>query len=237
MCGRVNVSSGPLTLLFMDMVGQPYPKISRDTAPGEDRFNVAPTEPVPVLRAGRIGLESAPMRWWLTPYWSNGPSTQYSMFNAKAETLQTSRAFKEPFARRRCLVPVCGYYEWAKQGDRKLPYYIRPTADDGLLLAGIWDRWRNGDETIESFAVVTTAVHERLAFVHSRQPAMLSRSEGQRWIDRDEKPAVLQAELLAARVPVHLSVIEVSTYVNNSRNEGQRCIEPIGRTIEVDVEA
>jgi len=229
MCGRVNVSSGPLTLLFMDMVGQPYPD--------PERHNVAPTEPLRVLRAnGRDGLESATMRWWLTPYWSKEVSAKYSMFNAKCETLDTSRAFREPFARRRCLLPIAGFYEWAKDGDRKLPYYIRPSADDGMLLAGIWDRWRNGETTLESFAVVTTAVHERLAFVHDRQPAMLSRAEGRRWVDRSQDPETLRVDFLRPRLPVPLSVIPVTTYVNNSRNEGARCIEPIGKTIAIDTE-
>ena len=231
MCGRVNVSSGPLTLLFMDMVGQPYPADS-------DRHNVAPTEPLPVLRAtNHGGLEPATMRWWLTPYWSKEISPRYSMFNARAETLETTRAFKEPFARRRCLLPIAGFYEWVREGDRKLPYYIRPRADDGLLLAGVWDRWRNGDETLESFAVVTTAAHARLAFVHDRQPAILTRAEGRRWLGRGEDPAQLRSDLLRPRLPVALSVVPVSTYVNNSRNEGDRCVEPIGKTIEIDAEA
>ena len=229
MCGRVNVSSGPLTLLFMDMVSQPYP--------GEDRHNMAPTEPVVVLRANALGdLESATMRWWLTPYWSKEVSTRYSMFNAKAETIETSASFKEPFARRRCVVPVAGYYEWTKDGERKLPYYIRPQDDRGMLLAGIWDRWRKGNEVLESFAVVTTAVHDRLSFVHRRQPVMLSRAEGRRWVDRTEDQTTLKDELLRSRLPVALSVVPVSTYVNTSRNEGDRCIEPIGRTIELDAE-
>jgi putative SOS response-associated peptidase YedK len=226
MCGRVNVSSGPLTLLFMDMVGQPYPEL--------DRYNVAPTEPLPVIRAAKDGtLEAATMRWWLTPYWSKQVSTKYSMFNAKAETLETSRAFAEPFARRRCLLPIAGYYEWQKDGERRLPFYIKPTEEDGLLLAGIWDRWRNGAETVESFAVVTTAVHDRLAFVHDRQPAVVTRDEGYRWLDRSQDPRALHRDLLRPRIPTALSLVPVSTYVNNSRNEGARCVEPIGRAIEV----
>ena len=230
MCGRVNVSSGPLTLLFMDMVGQPYPEL--------DRYNVAPTEPLPVVRAAKDGtLEAATMRWWLTPYWSKEMSTKYSMFNAKAETLETSRAFAEPFARRRCLLPVAGYYEWQKDGERRLPFYIRPAEEDGLLLAGIWDRWRNGAETIESFAVVTTAVHERLAFVHDRQPAIVTRAEGHRWLDRSQDPQALHHDLLRPRIAMALSLVPVSTYVNNSRNEGERCIEPIGRSIDVEAQA
>jgi len=155
------------------------------------------------------------------------------MFNAKAETLATSAAFKEPLLRRRCVVPVAGFYEWAKQDERKLPYYIRPQADDGMLLAGLWDRWRNGAETLESFTIVTTAAHPSIAFVHKRQPVLLTREEGRRWVDAGQDVAALQRELLVPRLPVPLSVIPVSTYVNNSRNEGPRCVEPIARTIEL----
>jgi putative SOS response-associated peptidase YedK len=226
MCGRLNVSSGPLTLLFMDMVSQPYP--------GSDSHNVAPTEDVTVLRATQDGeLRAAPLRWWLTPYWSKQPSTQYSMFNAKSETLATSRAFAEPFARRRCLVPIAGFYEWTRVADRKLPYYIRPHADDGLLLAGIWDRWRGAEAVIESFAIVTTDAHASLAFVHNRQPVLLSRKDAWRWVDRSADTTMLARELLAPRVPVALSVVPVSTYVNNARNEGARCIEPVGAAVEL----
>jgi putative SOS response-associated peptidase YedK len=226
MCGRLNVSSGPLTLLFMDMVSQPYP--------GQDRHNVAPTEDVVVLRATESGeLKAAALRWWLTPYWSKEPTTRYSMFNAKSETLATSRAFKEPFARRRCLVPIAGFYEWARQGDRKVPYYIRPHADDGLLLAGVWDRWRGSDTAFDSFAIVTTDAHESLAFVHNRQPVLLSRDDGRRWVDRSADPATLARELLAPRVPVPLEVVPVSSYVNNARNEGERCTLPVGTAVEL----
>lgn len=226
MCGRLNVSSGPLTILFMDMVSQPYP--------GADRHNMAPTETVQVLRAAPTGgLEAAAMRWWLTPYWSKEISTRYSMFNAKAETLETSRAFREPLERRRCVVPVAGFYEWVKDGARRLPYYIRPQADDGMLLAGLWDRWRNGAETLESFTIVTTAAHESLAFVHNRQPALLSRADGRRWVDRQQDVAALRRELLVPRVPVPLHVVPVSTYVNNARNDGPRCIEPVAKVIEL----
>jgi putative SOS response-associated peptidase YedK len=226
MCGRLNVSSGPLTLLFMDMVGQPYPQ--------SDRHNVAPTESLPVLRAAESGaLEAVTMRWWLVPYWAKEVSSRYSMFNAKAETVNTSRAFKEPLARRRCLVPVAGFYEWVRQDDRKLPYYIRPHADDGMLLAGLWDRWRNGEEMLESFTIVTTAAHASLAFVHKRQPALLSRAEGRRWVDANQDVASLCEDLLVPRLPVPLSVIPVSTYVNSARNHGPRCIEPIARSVEL----
>ncbi len=102
-----------------------------------------------------------------------------------------------------------------------------------MLLAGIWDRWRKGNEVLESFAVVTTAVHDRLSFVHRRQPVMLSRAEGRRWVDRTEDQTTLKDELLRSRLPVALSVVPVSTYVNTSRNEGDavhRTHRPYDRT-------
>jgi len=242
MCGRINVSSHPLAVLIMELAGR--------TFPGEDRYNVAPTEEVAVVRTARrevgaaaLSRELASLRWWLTPYWSKDPSTRssstryssptrYSMFNAKAETLTTSRAFREPFARRRCVVPVSGFYEWTRQNGQKLPHYIRPRDDGGMALAGIWDRWRAPDRTIESFAIVTVAVNERLRFVHTRQPAMLDRAQIDTWLDPGAPQQTLLG-MLSPALPGDLSVVPVSTYVNNARNQGPRCIDPIGAPIEI----
>jgi putative SOS response-associated peptidase YedK len=215
----------------MDMLGQGYS--------GDDRYNVAPTDPVDVFRARRDApLEPVSMRWWLTPYWTSAPTNRYSMFNAKAETLDASRAFREPFEHRRCLVPIAGFYEWArsstdKGSGRKTPYYIRPRNDDGLLLAGIWDRWRGAEQDILSFAIVTTAVNEKLRFVHDRQPVMLSREEGRRWVSRESSLAVAHS-LLTSRLPCDLEALPVSDYVNSTRNQGPQCAEPIGAPIVLE---
>jgi putative SOS response-associated peptidase YedK len=175
-------------------------------------------------------------RWWLTPYWSKEVSTRYSMFNAKSETLESSRAYREPFRRRRCVVPVSGFFEWVKEGERKLPYYIRPADGDGLLLAGLWDRWRGADEVVESFTIITAAVNDKLAFVHNRQPVMLRRADLACWLDEASEPEQVSG-LLSARLPAPLSAIPVSTYVSNSRNEGARCIEPIAVAVELGADA
>ena len=210
----------------MDMLGQGYS--------GDDRYNVAPTDPVDVFRLRRDGpLEAVPMRWWLTPYWTHEPTARYSMFNAKAETLGTSRAFREPFEHRRCLVPIAGFYEWARADGRKTPYYIRPRDDGGLLLAGIWDRWRGDGRDIVSFAIVTTAVNDKLRFVHDRQPVMLSREEGRRWVARESTLAVART-LLTNRLPCDLEALPVTDYVNSTRNQGPRCAEPIGPPIVLE---
>lgn len=261
MCGRFNVTADPLSKLLMELVGMPHP--------GPDNYNTAPTEQVTVLRLNDAGdPELVAMRWWLTPYWSKAMSTKYSMFNAKAETLTKSPAFREPFKKRRCVVPVTGFYEWIRNQSKgvgqpaKLPYFITSAdpyresgvgdaeGDDhepgvetvapdmesaiveplagmgGLLIAGLWDRWRNREsgETIESFTIVTTAAHPSMKFIHSRQPVMLSMNDARRWLD-PEQPI---GTLFDSRLPVQLDAIPVSSYVNNARNKDDRCTEPVG---------
>ena len=131
MCGRFNVTSDPLSQLLMDLVGIAHP--------GPDNLNLAPTESVQVLRStAEGGIELVPMRWWLTPFWAKELTTKYAMFNAKSETAAKSPAFKEPFKKRRCVVPISGFYEWCRQQGQKVPYFIVPQDSEGLLLAGLW---------------------------------------------------------------------------------------------------
>ncbi len=229
MCGRFNITSDPLTVLLMELVGLPHP--------GPDNFNTAPTETVPVLRLDDAGApEIVPMRWWLTPYWSKGPSTRYAMFNAKSETAATSPAFREPFRKRRCVVPVSGFYEWTRQNKQKLPYYLTPHEAPGLLLAGLWDRWRDRDtETVlESFTVLTVAAADAMAFVHKRQPLMLSVDDARRWMDPENEDF---ETLIGSELPVALDAVPVSTHVNNARNKDSRCVDPIGAPVPLTTEA
>lgn len=230
MCGRFNVTSDPLTVLLMELVGLPHP--------GPDNPNAAPTETIQVLRLSDTGEpELVPMRWWLTPYWSGGPSTKYSMFNARSETAATSRAFRDPIRKRRCVVPVSGFYEWSRSGtrgaQRKLPYYLCPHQDPGLLLGGLWDRWRDPEtgEVLESFAVLTVPAAPGMAFVHDRQPLMLSVEDARRWMD----PANGEFEaLVSSELPVPMDAVPVSTHVNNARHKDSRCTDPIGTPIPLE---
>ena len=228
MCGRLNVVSDPLVEIFVELTGQPYP--------GEDNRNAAPTEQVWIVGHSRDDTRRATSaRWWLTPYWSKTLATRYAMFNARCETLPTSPAFREPFRRRRCVVPVCGFYEWTGAGRGRMPYYVRPAGERPMLLAGVWDRWRDratGDATV-GFAVVTTPANRNLAFVHDRQPLMLSFDDACTWIDRSTPAPDLMA-MLGPALPHPLDVVPVSTHVNNARNKEPLCSEPIGDAILVE---
>ncbi|MFU8816429.1 MAG: SOS response-associated peptidase [Pseudomonadales bacterium] len=234
MCGRFNVEADPLSRLLMELVRLPHP--------GPDNHNAAPTEPVVVLRRGERGdPQLVPMRWWLTPSWAKEPGTRYSMFNARSEGVAQSRAFREPFRKRRCAVPVSGFYEWASAEPPrpgKRPFYLRPLEQSGLLIAGIWDCWRDPDDGSEllSFAILTTAAHPAIDFVHNRQPVMLSAVDAQCWLDPAMAGDDLQP-LLAARLPVALEVVPVSTWVNNARHKGPRCMEAVGTPLAVAADA
>lgn len=230
MCGRFNVVSDPLAEIFLELTGQPYP--------GEDNRNTAPTEPAWIVGQSRDEVRrAAQARWWLTPYWSKTLATRYSMFNARSETLSTSRVFREPFRRRRCVVPVCGFYEWTLTPRGRMPYYIRPAGERPMLLGGIWDRWRDpatGDATM-GFAVVTTAANRNLAFIHDRQPLMLSFDDACAWMDRST-PTESLAAMFGPSLPGPLDVVPVSTHVNNARNKEPLCTEPIGEVIAVEAD-
>ena len=233
MCGRMSQDES-LDAVYRELTGEPFP--------GSANFNTAPTETIGIVRrvrdAGqRTGarLEAALAQWWLTPYWSKTPKPRYATFNAKAETLARSRVFADPFRRRRCLVPVTGFYEWRREGGRRQPYWVRGR-DGPLLLAGLWDRWRGRDgsqlpRVVESCAVVTTAASPGLAFLHDRQPLMLDRQTAGRWLGH-LAPAALGA-LLAPRLPVALTATPVSDYVGDPRHKAPRCMAAVGGPVDV----
>ena len=225
MCGRYNIISDPLTQFIMSIVNGELGSIELET-----RYNIAPTESVPVLLRSDAGTwELRDMRWWLVPFWASEPSTKYTMFNAKSETLNKSRAFKEPFSRRRCIIPASGYYEWTKQGSIKVPYHIKPQEESGFAFAGLWDRWRRGDRVIESCTIITGRAPESISDIHARIPIHLTQAEIGEWLGSNTSPEMLTA-LLSPRLRMPLSVIPVSNYVGNARNKDQRCIEPLGDT-------
>lgn len=226
MCGRFNIISDPLTVLLMELVGLPHP--------GPDNFNAAPTETIQVLRLDETGSpELVPMRWWLTPHWSKAPTTKYAMFNAKSETAATSPAFRDPFKKRRCVVPVSGFYEWTRLNNQKVPFLLRPHAEPGLLLAGLWDRWRNPetDQLLESFTVLTVPASPAMEQIHKRQPLMLSVQDARSWMDPDNGEF---QSLISSNLPVEIDAVPVSTYVNNARHKDDRCMEPIGEPQTLD---
>ena len=227
MCGRFNIISDPFTQLIMDIVNGEL-NILDAGFDLQTRYNIAPTENIPVLLKTADGeWDMRDMRWWLVPAWASEPSVKYSMFNAKSETLSKSRAFQGPFKRSRCIIPASGYYEWTNEGGVKLPHLIEPENGHGFAFAGLWDRWQRDGKIIESCTVITGAAPNSMAQLHKRIPIHLNSSEIATWLDVGATSATL-LEVLSPRLRSPLLITPLSSYVGNSRHKDARCIEPLG---------
>ncbi|HEX8013481.1 MAG TPA: SOS response-associated peptidase [Casimicrobiaceae bacterium] len=200
------------------------------TAPDEPapRYNVAPQTRAWVARATREGgRELAPLTWGLVPWFADDPSKGARPINARYETVASRPMFRELIARRRCVVPVDGFYEWRKTPTGRFPHYIRLAEDAPMLLAGLWDRWRHGDaEPIESFTILTTPSNPLIAPLHDRMPAIIDRADLARWLDVKEREAAAATALLRPFPVEKLRGYPVSRRVNSANNEGSDLIEP-----------
>jgi putative SOS response-associated peptidase YedK len=175
------------------------------------------------------------MRWGLVPHWAKDPKIGSRMINARAESAASKSAFRDAVARRRCLLPADGWYEWqagAGTGNRKQPYFITPADGSGLALAGLWSTWRdpNADPDqppLVTCAVITTAAVGPLAEIHDRMPLVLPAQVWADWLDPDSAEP---GELLAPPSGdlVHgLELRPVSTAVNDVRREGPELVERV----------
>jgi putative SOS response-associated peptidase YedK len=174
MCGRARLSSDvtEIKIRFAIPPGRPAPNF----APS---WNVAPTDPLPVVRYDAEAHERSldVMRWGLIPYWAKDIKIGFSTFNARAEEVETKPAFREAFRRRRCLVPLDNFYEWKKTPTGKQPYAIGLQGGRLMGMAGLWETWRSPEgERIRSFTIVTTKSNALCAELHDRMPVVLEPS-------------------------------------------------------------
>jgi len=193
------------------------------------RFNVAPTDEAAVIVARDERRAVTAYRWGLVPHWAEDPRVGSRMFNARAETLATSPAFRDAFRRRRCLVPVDSFYEWRREGKLRLPYRIVRTDDRPLALAGLWSGWRDRDtgEIRRTFTIVTAGPNELLRPIHDRMPVVVPPEAWERWLEPEPGDP---GELLGLLAPVDdplLVAYPVSRRVNDVRNDGPDLIEPL----------
>lgn len=192
-------------------------------------YNVAPTDPVPIVRmsASHGGRVVQVARWGLVPSWATDRRVGARMINARAETVATARAFAKPFALRRCLVPATGWYEFAPPplgGKAKQPYFMTPRDGGPVVFGGLWTVW--GDEKLLTCSIVTTEAVGDLTAVHSRMPLVLSADRWASWLtERDHLDALLvppSAADIAA-----LEIRAVGSAVGDVRNDGPSLVEAL----------
>ncbi len=197
------------------------------------RYNVAPTQMVAAVRQAEDGhRELVPLKWGLIPSWAKDEKIAYSTINARAETVAEKPAFRSAFKRRRCLVVADGYYEWQIVGGTekkpiKQPHLIQFPNGRPFGMAGLWERWTQGEKPVESCTIIVTSANSQLARIHDRMPVILNREQYAVWLD-PEFQAVDELKAMLRSLPDDVMTdVPVSTVVNSPKNDVPECVEPL----------
>ena len=225
MCGRFTVKKSPQEIArWFETTGVPpnYPP----------RYNIAPTDEVLAVRYNpEDGLRHLDrLRWGLVPIWAKDRKGAAKLINARCETAATLSTFKDAFAKRRCLIPADGFYEWQKLDEKtKQPFAIVPVDSPMFAFAGLWERWRDPAtrEIVRSCTILTTTANEVMAPIHERMPVILDKKDWTQWLGQaDVVPEELQAMLKpfpAERVRVY----KISSRVNSVKNDDASILEAL----------
>jgi putative SOS response-associated peptidase YedK len=194
------------------------------------RFNIAPTQPVPVIRqhpkepVRQLSL----MRWGLIPSWSKDSSGAARMINARAETASIKPAFRDAMKSRRCLIPADGFYEWKRDGKSKQPYCFEVNDAELFAFAGLWDRWKDpAGNWIKTCSILTTTPNAVTATVHDRMPAILDPDSYELWLDPGMTNVGAASELLKPYDARLMRCYPVSTRINHVANDDEECSRPV----------
>lgn len=227
MCGRYNITS---TAGLQVLLGG----LHADLKLTNPAYNVAPTEPVILLRHDGGTVCSAELaRWWLTPSWAKERSQKYAMFNARSEGLSKSPAFRKPFASQRGIVPMSSFIEWRGSAGDKQPWLISNEAE-ALAVAALWDLWFDGaasdSKPLLSCTLVTTAAAGSFRPWHSRMPVMLASGDRERWLD-NQAPIATDDPIFRPHLHEALYLVPISRAAGNSRNKSPDSMLPMGERV------
>jgi putative SOS response-associated peptidase YedK len=224
MCGRYVIISTPEAIRALFGYGE-QPNFP-------PRYNVAPTQPIPVVRLVDGKRSFALMRWGMLPAWVKDPKTFPLLINARGESVLDKPAFRNAMRRRRCLIPTDGFYEW-QVGMPKRPYFVRPKRDANgdappFAFAGLYETWTgpNGEE-IDTAAIITTRANRTLSAIHDRMPVFVSPAAFDLWLDCTNVEADVAAALIAPADDALLEAYEISTAVNRVANDAAALIAAV----------
>jgi len=222
MCGRYRLSRRK------QVVEEYFDSVSdEDWSP---RYNIAPTQPVPVIRQNPTEpvRELTLMRWGLIPSWTKGPTVGAGMINARAETASSKPAFRDALKIRRCLIPADGFYEWQRAAKAKQPYCFEVNEGELFAFAGIWDRWRDANgNALETCSILTTTPNAATSAVHERMPVILDPDTYDLWLDPGMRDVSVASDLLKPYDAQLMRCFPISTRINHVANDDEECSAPV----------
>lgn len=194
-------------------------------------YNLAPTQRAPVVLVRDEERTIELFRWGLIPAWARSieAASKYSLINARAEEITQKRSYAKAFQRRRCVVPLSGFYEWKREGSRKRPFAIHLKDWPIMSVAGVWEHWQpdGQPEAVQSFSIVTTPANDVIKMIHDRMPVILDGRDVELWLDPEIQDSERVLPLLQPCPAEWLVAHEVSTAVNSPRNDGAEMIMPL----------
>lgn len=220
MCGRFTLSTPPQAIADHFHL--------EDVPELEPRFNIAPGQAVATVSVPdpQRGSILQPRRWGLIPSWAKDERIGNRQINARVETVVEKPSFRVAFRRRRCLVPVDGFYEWSGAASSKQPYYIGFEGRSVFAFAGLWERWRNpSGRVIETCTLLTTEANEVLSELHSRMPVIVDPENYPLWLDPDVSDPEPLKPALEGNLADTLRFHPVSFRVNDTRRDDPHCID------------
>jgi len=219
MCGRFSLMLDP---------GDLEQQLDLESVPGEyvPRYNIAPSQPVWVLN-DVSRRELTRMRWGLIPSWAKDPSISNRLINARSETINEKPSFRQAFLHRRCLIPADGFYEWLKFPDKRpsQPYHIHLKDRRAFFFAGLWEAWQPGvgQEKVLSCTIITCAANELMRPIHDRMPVILTRDQGNQWLEDIHAAGPLMQPFKADEMAVY----PVGRMVNSPRVDNPDIARPL----------
>jgi putative SOS response-associated peptidase YedK len=189
------------------------------------RYNIAPSQDIPIIRDTENEREMAMARWGLIPGWSKESRSKYSTINARIESVAEKPTYRTPFKKRRCLIPADGFYEWKTVNGIKIPHHIRMKNSKVFAFAGLWDHWEDEEGSIESCTIIVMPSNEVMKPVHERMPAIIAPAHYDLWLDSRivDKQEIMH--YLSPGPSSQLTAYPVSTWVNTPKNNDERCIK------------
>jgi putative SOS response-associated peptidase YedK len=225
MCGRFNLLATPqLVKETFDLLELPVFQTSYNITPGQTVLAIVPVNDP---NQGDDGLQAVQLLWGLIPSWSKDPKISHSLINARAETLSEKPSFRSAFQKRRTLIPASGFIEWAQTDQGKQAYHITRSDRQVFAFAGLWEHWQQGEETVNSCTIITTAANTKIQNIHSRMPVIVAPNDYQHWLQPHQPKESLLALLANDSAYDKMDVIPVSSFVNNPRHNGPECIKPV----------